>query len=187
MSYCPDCGEELADGVKFCSNCGIEIDPETDTESVETAVSDAEEADQVTEADDGLDTGRAITSGVMGILVGAVVAFAFTNIGGTSILFIISLLGVGYFLYSREETIKLVAGTGLYIMAIWMPLSPILFYIPLAGAADQNTAAGAGQAIGSVFGMFIYGFIGLIIGLVLAAVGYFLRKGERGKPQIDSG
>ena len=181
MSYCPDCGVELANDLQFCPDCGagLHADAEdpgdiTDDEDAAPATASEEVA-----ADDGLDTRRAIASGVMGMIVGAVVAFAFTNVGGGSFWFLLTLVGVGYFLYSKQETVKLALGMGLYITALWMPLAPIIFYIPLAGGANTDTAAGAGQAIGSVFGMFIYGFIGLIIGLVLAAIGYFLRKGER--------
>lgn len=126
-----------------------------------------------------METGRAAVSVVMGVIVGAVVAFAFSNVGGAMFFFIITVAGVGYWLYKTQETGRLAAGMGLYITALWMPLAPLIFYIPLAGGANTDTAQGAGQAIGSVFGMFIYGFIGLIIGLVSAAIGYFLRRGKR--------
>lgn len=182
MSYCPECGSEIKEDAKFCPDCGASL--QSDAESVDISsnngeVAASEHADGTEEEQDGLNTGRAIASGIMGLVVGAVVAFAFTNIGGSSVLFLITLAGVGYFLYSNQETVRLVIGTGLYITALWMPLAPIIFYIPLAGNANSETAAGAGQAIGSVLGMFIYGFIGLIIGIVLAAIGYFVRKGER--------
>lgn len=181
MSYCGECGTEVEEQAQFCPECGTDL---SDTD-VTDATADGGAATSTTSAsvdetkDDGIDTGRAIASGVMGAIVGAVVAFAFTNFGGSSILFFITLAGVGYFLYDRQETTKLAIGMGLYITALWMPLSPILFYIPTAGQANTDTAAGAGAALGSVFGMFIYGFIGLILGVVLAAVGYFIRKGER--------
>lgn len=175
MSYCPECGTEVQTDAKFCSDCGTSIQPSGNEVEDVSEISD----DELTqETDDGIDTGRAIASGLMGVLVGAVVAFAFTNVGGSGILFLITLVGVGYFLYSKQETVKLATGMGLYITALWMPLAPIIFYIPLAGSASSETAAGAGQAMGSILGMFIYGFIGLIIGGVLAAVGYFLRKNE---------
>lgn len=188
MEYCPECGTEVEEESQFCPECGTELQHSVEDGGEATAdggeatanggVATATASDEVVESD-GLDTGRAIASGVMGIIVGAVVAFAFTNVGGSSIMFLITLAGVGYFLYSKQETIKLVTGMGLYITALWMPLAPIIFYIPLAGGANTETAAGAGAAIGSVVGMFIYGFIGLIIGLVLFAIGYFTRRGER--------
>lgn len=181
MSYCPECGEEVEQEAKFCPECGTDLQADA-KDTVETSANGgtatATASDESVE-DDGLDTGRAVASGVMGVIVGAVVAFAFTNIGGSSLLFIITLAGVGYFLYNRQETIKLVVGMGLYITALWMPLAPIIFYMGLLSNTNTDTAAGAGQAIGGVLGIFIWGFVGLIIGLVLAAVGYFIRKGER--------
>lgn len=136
MSYCPECGEEVEEDAQFCPECGTNLQADSE-DPVETTVNgEAATATTTEEAveEDGLETGRAIASGVMGIIVGAVVAFAFTNIGGSSILFIISLAGVGYFLYSRQETVKLVVGMGLYITALWMPLAPIIFYMGLLGS-----------------------------------------------------
>lgn len=186
MAYCPECGAEVSADAKFCTECGNTLQPDAEesdslangggTATIEDAVTE----DAVTEdKGGGIDKVRAVASGVMGLIVGLIVAFAFTNIGGSGILFFVTLAGVGYYLYSKQETVKLAIGMGLYIAALWTPLSPIIFYIPLVGSASSETAAGAGQAIGSIFGMVIYGFIGLIIGLVLAAIGYFVRKGER--------
>lgn len=179
MAYCPECGTEVSADAQFCPDCGTGLQSEEQGENQPThEAGESESVEGATSDDEGIDTGRAVVSGVMGIIVGAIVAFAFTNIGGSSILFVVTVLGVGYFLYSREKTGKAAVGMGLYITALWMPLAPIIFYIPLAGGANPDTAAGAGQAIGSVLGMFIYGFIGLIIGLILAVIGYFLRRGE---------
>lgn len=179
MSYCPECGTEVTEEAQFCSDCGATLQTSSE-KSANHSIENTKNNTSVSENDEGgIETVRAAASGAMGIIVGAIVAFAFTNFGGSSILFLITLVGVAYYLYSKQETIKLTIGMGLYIAALWMPLAPIIFYIPLAGSANSETAAGAGQAIGSVLGMFLYGFIGLIIGIVLAAIGYFVRKGER--------
>lgn len=179
MSYCQECGTEVDEESQFCPECGVSLHSDAEESTAANGGMAATESTGEIEEDETLDTGRAIASGVMGLIVGAVVAFAFSNVGGGAFWFLITLVGVGYFLYSRQETVKLVVGMGMYITALWMPLAPIIFYIPMVGKANSETAAGAGQAIGSILGMFIYGFIGLIIGLVLAAVGYFLRRGER--------
>lgn len=176
MAYCPECGTEVGEGSKFCPDCGNELQAD---EGVAASSGEPETADPVEEESEGIDVGRAIASVAMGIVVGAVVAFAFTHFGAVPFWFAITVAGVGYFLYSRQETPKLAVGMGLYITALWMPLAPIVFYMGLLGGTNTETAAGAGAAIGSVLGMFIYGFIGLIIGLILAAIGYFVRKDER--------
>jgi hypothetical protein len=132
--------------------------------------------------EDGLDTRRAMASGVMGMIVGAVVTYSFTNIGGGpiwfSLCFLITLSGVGYFLYSRQETTKLVVGMGLYIMALWMPLAPIILYVPLV-AEIANSDIGSWGALWVGIYIPIYAFGGTIIGLMLASIGYVIRDGER--------
>lgn len=175
MGFCPECGTEMGDEAKFCHECGYEIE----SSMGESPPAEGEATDVLEDENEGVDVGRLIVSGVMGIIVGAVVAFAFTNFGGGPFWFLITLIGVGYFLYSKQETPRLAAGMGFYITALWMPLAPIIFYLGLLGNTNTDTAAGAGAAIGSVVGMFLYGFIGLILGLVLGVIGYFLRKGER--------
>lgn len=177
MGYCPDCGSEVRDGTKFCPDCGNGLQSDG---GATASVSEPETAEPVVDEEEGgIDVGRAIASVTMGIVVGVVVAFAFTNFGAAPFWFAITVAGVGYFLYSRQETVKLAAGMGLYITALWMPLAPIVFYVGLLGGTNTETATGAGAAVGSVLGMFIYGFIGLILGLILAVIGYFIRKGER--------
>ncbi|MFB6284204.1 MAG: zinc-ribbon domain-containing protein [Halobacteria archaeon] len=180
MSYCPECGAEVSEKAKFCSECGGSLTSEaekTEEASIEDRSVNTRSPEQTVE-DKGIHTNLAIASGVMGFIVGLVVAFAFTNFGGGPFWFLITLGGVGYFLYRRKESVKKTVGMGLYILALWMPLSPILFYLGLAGSATTDTARGAGTMIGSILGMFVYGFIGIIIGLVFAAIGYYLRRSE---------
>lgn len=170
MAYCSDCGAEVGKDVSFCPECGTETGEEIPEEP-------HEELDKDAETEEGFNTKRGIAAGVMGLLVGAVVAFAFTNFGGAGILFVITLVGVSYYLYDRKKSPRSAIGSGLYILALWILVSPILFYIPVIGNADTDTAAGAGQAIGGTLGIFIWGFVGLIIAIVVAAIGYFVNRG----------
>lgn len=176
MSYCSSCGSEIATQNDYCSECGAPVDDNQVSEREKAANADPTSA---TDDSSGIDAGRGIISGFMGIIVGAIGAFGFSNIGGGSIIFFLLAAGSGYFIYTRQESKKLATGMGLYLTAILAPLSPILFYIPLIGGSNTETAAGAGAAIGGILGIFIYGVIGLILGIVLFASGYLLRKGER--------
>ena len=132
--------------------------------------------------EDGVDTGRAIAAGVMGLIVGAVVTYSFSNIGGGPIWFLlcfsITLAGVGYVLYSRQETTKLVVGMGLYITALWMPLAPIILIVPLVAEIVHSDTALWGALWAGMY-IPIYAFGGTIIGLMLASIGYVIRDGER--------
>lgn len=172
MVYCGECGDEVAKSQDFCPNCGEQLQSVT-----------AESGSTGTDTESGFKTTVAITAVLMGILVGAVVAFAFSNIGGSSILFVVTVGGIGYWLYRNSQIPSEAIGSGLYVFALWLILSPILFYIPVIGGANTETAAGTGAALGGIFGIFIYGFIALIIALVAAAVGYFSNK--RAKKKLD--
>jgi hypothetical protein len=164
---CPECGTDLG------ADAGDrgDVSPNEDT----APTTDSKEPPD----EDGVDTDRAIVAGVMGMTVGAVVAFAFSNVGGQPIWFVITLAGVGYFLYSTQETSKQIVGMGLYLTALWMPLVPIIIYIPLlAEVVNSGTGDVIWRSLWWIYGMFLYGLITLIIGLILAGIGYFIRKGE---------
>lgn len=166
MTYCTECGSEVEPGTQFCGECGTEIDApaEAEPESIE-------ETD-----DEGLDMRLAVVSGLMALLVGSVVAFAFTNFGGGSILFLVTLVGVTAYLYRREYSARGAVGTGLYILALWILAAPILFYIPVIGGAETGTAGGAGTVIGGALGIVIWGFAGLLIAIVVAGIGYLINR-----------
>jgi len=163
------------------------MDPLTDAgDSGEVSASGGAETTTVSkdppEEEDELDTRRAIAAGIMGIIVGAIVTFAFTNIGRGpiwfSVCFFITFTGVGYLLYSRQETTKLVVGMGLYITAPWMPLVPIMLYMPLIlWSANSNVGLWGVLWVGLY--MILFAGIGTLIGGILAVIGYFIRKGER--------
>lgn len=174
MSFCGECGTEV-DSQKFCPECGTQIqDDATESDEPDAPTADAE-------ADDGFNTTLGITAVLMGVLVGAVVAFAFSNIGGASILFVVTVAGVGYWLYKNAQIPSEAVGSGLYVFALWLILSPIMFYIPVIGGANTDTAGGTGTALGGIMGMVIYGFIALILAVVAGAVGYFSKKRAKKK------
>lgn len=185
MTYCSECGHDAGDA-KFCPECGAEINAATEESETngtvgleETGLStgEADTADEPEEEDEGIDVKLLTVSAIMALFVGALVAFAFTNIGGASFIFFVTLAGVTYYLYDRKQSARSAIGSGLYIFALWLPLAPILFYIPLMGSAEEGTAAGAGQMIGSVLGMVIWGFVFFLIAIVVFAVGYFVNRG----------
>jgi hypothetical protein len=127
--------------------------------------------------EDGVDTERVISAGVMGTIVGGVVAFASMGVGWEPIWFAITLAGVGYFLYSTQETVKLVVGMGLYTTALCLPFVPFVLYVPgLVGLWNANSIDVL--ALTAIW-VPIYAFGGTIVGLMLASIGYVIRNGER--------
>jgi len=37
MSYCTNCGTDIASGVRYCASCGTEVSPEVSSSSGETS------------------------------------------------------------------------------------------------------------------------------------------------------
>lgn len=167
MVYCSECGTEVGDG-KFCQECGTKVPRPTNVDETNETVDNDE---------GGLSYKRLFTSALMALLVGFLVAMAFSNIGGSGLLFLVTLGGVTYYLYDRKSSSRSAIGSGLYIVALWLPITPIMFYLPMMGGAEEGTAEGAGQMIGSVLGMVIWGFVFFLVGLVVFAIGYFVNRG----------
>lgn len=175
MAYCTDCGTEVTDA-KFCPECGTEVGGSGRSATTEPPA-EGEEEDVLKEEEEGINVKMAVTSVAMGVLVGAFVAWAFANIGGSAVLFVVTVAGVGYYLYSRKSSPRSAIGSGLYITALWMVVTPIFFYVPMMGSANTDTAEGAGQAIGSVAGLFIWGIVFFFLAVVVFVIGYFVNKG----------
>jgi hypothetical protein len=113
----------------------------------------------------------------MGTIVGGVVAFASRSVSWEPIWFVITLAGVGYFLYSTQETVKLVVGMGLYTTAFCLPFVPFVLFVP-AVVEFWNANSIGGALIGTIY-ILIYALGSTIIVLMLASIGYVIRNGER--------
>lgn len=182
MPYCTECGEEVTDGTSFCPNCGTAVEKSDEDSIDETNIDTDSESgwgsdDESTETpeldSEGVQWKLLGVSGIMSFVVGFQVLFAFSEFGGGtgSILFFVTLAGVTGFLYNRTDSIKESFATGLYIVAAWFILAPLMFYVGVAGQSANEFAA-----VGAVFGMVIFGFIGLLLAIVTAGIGYFVNS-----------
>ncbi|MFC5970043.1 hypothetical protein ACFPYI_01745 [Halomarina salina] len=147
----------------------------------DTATADA----AVAEEDTGVNWGLAITAGIMALLIGGLGAWATANLFGIApVVFLIGLVGGAYYLYQKPLKSAAV-GTGLYIMAIEMILTPIMFYLPVLFSTEgQEGAEAAGTAIGSVLGLVIWGFVFLLLAIVAGVIGYFANR--RAKKKLNA-
>lgn len=117
----------------------------------------------------------------MAILIGLITAWAVSNIGGSAIAFVIAALVSGYYLYQKPLP-SAVIGTGLYLAAGLLVLTPILFYVPdILTTEGTESATEAGTYIGSILGMVIWGFVFFLISLVLFTLGYFSNRRAKKK------
>lgn len=121
-----------------------------------------------------------VTASLMGLLIGGLLAWMFLNIGGSSILFVVGFVGGTYYLYQKSLA-SAALGTGLYISAALVVLTPMFYYVPLLLQAEEGTAEGAGQTVGSVLGLVIWGFVFFVLGLVIFVMGYFANRRARRK------
>ncbi|WP_338844104.1 zinc-ribbon domain-containing protein (plasmid) [Halobacterium salinarum] len=172
MDYCTDCGTALNDDDLFCPNCGTAVDNDDSGRSSD----DTADVEGAYVESDGEKTALSIVvaAAVVGLIPGALLAWGFGTIGGSGIVFLLGWIGSAVYLRNKR-LVSEVVGSGLYISALILPLVPILFYVPNL-FADPDTASEAGAFVGSFIGMFVYGVIFAIVGVVLAAIGYVLKR-----------
>lgn len=120
----------------------------------------------------------AVTSVVMAAIIGFFSAWATGNMGVSGYAFLLAFTGGSYYLYNKNCPSEAI-GSGLYITALLMVLTPILFYLPNL-ISEPETVKSTGRFIGSFLGIFLWGFVFLVFGIVTAAVGYFFKKRVRG-------
>lgn len=183
--YCSECGNEISDDNKFCPECGAEMSTKmTSVSEEDTAVNDEKnpQPDQVTE--DGLLAGfswkMGITATVLGLIIGGFAAWATANLGISTIAFVIAFSAGTYYLYKKPIPSAAI-GSGLYITSLVAVLTPITFYLPTVLGDQPEGLEGAGTFIGGLLGLVIWGFIFVIIAVVIAAIGYFFNKRAKSK------
>lgn len=117
-----------------------------------------------------------VTSGIMALIIGGLTAWATLNLGIAMIAFFVAAGGCGYYLYQKQIPSQAI-GSGLWIAALVMLILPISFYLPtIVGTGDVESAEAAGAFVGSIAGLFIWGFVLLILAIVVAGIGYFFKR-----------
>lgn len=128
--------------------------------------------------------GVGVTAVALALVIGGFSAWATLNLGIAGVAFV-AMFAVGYLFLNRKPIPSSAVGSGLYITAMLMILTPILFYLPtIFGSADVEGAAGAGQFFGGILGLVIWGFVFLLFAIVTAAVGYFFSR--RASKKLDT-
>lgn len=144
------------------------------TEIDETTIEDTPTTEDA--ESEGIRWTMALTAGVMALIIGGLAAWATLNAGIASIAFIIGAGGSGYYLYQKRIPSEAI-GSGLWISALVMLILPIAFYLPaIVGTDGAENAEAAGTFIGSIAGLFIWGFVFLVLAVVIGAIGYFFKR-----------
>ena len=117
-----------------------------------------------------------VTAVVLGLVIGGFAAWATANLGVSGWAFLIGFVGGAWYL-NKKRLPSEAAGSGLYITALLMILTPILFYVPnIVGMEEVQTAEEAGMAIGSVLGLVIWGFVFFLLAIVTGGIGYAFKR-----------
>lgn len=119
------------------------------------------------------------TAVLLGLIIGGFAAWATATLGVAPWAFLIGFAGGTVYL-DKKHIPSEAAGSGLYITALLMILTPILFYLPnIVGAEEAETAEEIGLAVGSVLGLVIWGFVFFLLAIVTGGIGYaFKRRAE---------
>ena len=157
---------------------------ESDDERVSTDGGTPVEREVAPDEPGGFSWKMGFTAGVMALIIGGFAAWATSTMGVAVIAFTVAAAGSAVFLYRKRIPSEAI-GSGLYITALLMILTPLLFYIPtIMSSGEGEGAEAAGTFIGSVMGLVIWGFAFLLFAIVTAAVGYFFNR--RARKKLDS-
>lgn len=146
-----------------------------------------EDYDDSTEADESrISWKMGITAAAMGLIIGGFGAWATSNLGVAIPAFLVLWMGATYYLYQKPIPSAAI-GSGLWVTALVMLLTPVLFYLPmiLSDGAGESAEA-AGTFIGGILGLIIWGFVFAIGAIVVAAIGWVFKRRANSKLEGDS-
>ena len=114
--------------------------------------------------------------GLVSIFVGVLAVIAFGNIVGSVLVFVPATLVTGWYLY-RKSLPSEVIGTGLYISAVLLIVTPVINFVPKVLWPGGETAMEAATVyIAGVVALAVYGPIFLVGALVLFVIGYYANQ-----------
>ncbi|MFB1064105.1 hypothetical protein [Natrinema sp. H-ect4] len=125
-----------------------------------------------------------ITAAVMGLIIGGFGAWATSNLGVALPVFVVLWAGATYYLYQKPIPSAAI-GSGLWVTALVMLLTPVLFYLPvILEEGSGESAEAAGTFIGGILGLVIWGIAFAIGAIVVAAIGWAVKR--RANTKLES-
>lgn len=147
-----------------------------------------EEYDESTDEtnESGISWSIAITAAIMGLIIGGFGAWATSNLGLALPAFLLLWAGATYYLYQKPIP-SAVIGSGLWITALVMLLTPVLFYLPvILGDGAGESAEAAGAFVGGILGLIIWGIVFAVVAVVVAAIGWAFKRRANNKLEGES-
>lgn len=177
--FCQLCGAQLIEDANFCPGCGADLEVANEVETPDTE--DLPESGGPTWGKHLPESWQIALGGtLMGLVVGGLVAWGLTNIGGSVGGFIVGWVAVTLYLWEKPTGAGTI-GSGLYIAALLLVLVPLFFYAPYLAEDDPQTAEEVGMAIGGIIGLFVWTVVFAIIAVVIGAMGYYFKRRQSAK------
>lgn len=131
---------------------------------------------------------QALITVIMAAVMGFIGAWATFNFGEIFAFAVGGLLFLGGMIWLHRKPIPSAAlGSGLYATALLLVLVPIGTYVPLIlNTPAAESAEDAGFFVGSIMGLFIWGFVFLICAGVVGILGYFANKHAKKKLKTEA-
>lgn len=134
--------------------------------------------------ENGISWSMGITAAVMGLIIGGFGAWATSNLGLAMPAFLVLWVGATYYLYQKPIPSAAI-GSGLWVTALVMLLTPVLFYLPvILGDGAGESAEAAGTFIGGILGLIIWGIVFAVGAVVVAAIGWAFKR--RASKKLDA-
>jgi len=167
---CKECGAEHPRNSPPCRECGgLQFSAVRDSPSDDGGHTAAEDSGGFS-----IRWRVGLTAIVLGCGVGFIAAWILSR---TSYVGWVWLFGWGFsaaFLYRRDGVSDAI-GSALYVSALGLLLVPIGNYLPYVWNEPSGVEE-TGLFIGGLVGLVVYGFVFLLLAIVVAGVGYFFKK-----------
>lgn len=168
MSYCPDCGNEVASNAMFCESCGSSL--QGDQSQPEVGSQDVTGEDDTTESE-GINW-KFVGAAILFALLPAFGAYMLVSVAANvviGVIFFVTIPIFAYLFYQRRSIKSMGSGMlfWLAIEAFLMPLAAIIYTFAFSAAETSTEAEQAGAAIGGGILTVMAFVIGIPVGLVL--------------------
>ena len=157
MMHCTNCGQELSEGVRFCSNCGAPVGPapENDFTAEESQARSYEEPREEyveprpephEQEGSQTQTPPSDTKAIVSLVCGVIAAITMFTGAGAVLGIVVAIVGLIFGIKARKENPSTMATVGIILCALTLALCALIFVGCLA-CIGSGIAAGAGTEL----------------------------------------
>lgn len=178
MKNCSECYAKINSGATFCADCGEPVAQHADaTESTENTTVETDGGTAVNQSTGGIRWPKVLAGAIVGLLIGFFAWMATVSLDTLSVVaFVLGWVGGGYYVYTKPSVSHGI-GSGLYVTAVLILLTPITFYLP--GVFDEGMRTSSGNFTGPFFSLVVWVLVFLLFANIAAGVGYLFKRRAR--------